>query len=195
MTRSVRVLGGPSQLARRVFAVAASVAIAATTAAHTMWSDDTEPGPAVDAAEVRFVSVDVTIDPAGARLAAYQVSIPKLPGVTLVGVAGGEVGSVFAEPPAYDAAALAGGTAGGDREGSEAGEAHATPMIVLAAFSLDGSIDGPTHVAELQLHVEGDAALDLVGTVLAAGSPSGERLSGVTVTVGGVTRGESSDAD
>ena len=56
--------------------------------------------------EIRFVPVDVYVDPAGAPLAAYQFELKTVAGaVEIVGVEGGEH-EAFSEPGYYDPAAL-----------------------------------------------------------------------------------------
>lgn len=155
--------------------------IVATAAARTVAFQDDAGEHQRAGQDVRFVAVDITLDPAGEELAAYQLRIPEAPGITLVGVEGGEPASAFAKPPVYDPAALA-GQSDTDNQGAPGGAAD-QPMIVLAAFSLDGSIDRPTRVARLHLQVTGRQAVELDPVVIAAGDPAGERLEAVKVSV------------
>lgn len=111
-----------------------------------------EPPPAAEASEtVRFVPLDIYVDPAGAPLAAYQFELRDREGdgaeITLAGVEGGEPGGVFAAPPAYDPAAL-----------------HPAPgepaRVIVAAFSTENAENLPrarTRVARLHLQVTGAA--------------------------------------
>src|SRR5688500_19123649 len=58
------------------------------------------------ASDVHFQSVDVTLDPKGQPLAAYQIEfVADAARVKLVGVEGGD-NAAFREPPYYDPAAL-----------------------------------------------------------------------------------------
>ena len=170
----------------RVLTGLVACSLVATATAHRTVSveeaDQDRAARAGDAGDAgRFVALDVVLTPGDTAVAAYQLSIPGVEGVALVGVEGGAAGSVFAEPPVYDPAALAGADAGEEDKNAEAAEAR--PMIVLAAFSLEGSIDARTRVARLHLHVEGGGAVDLVPAVLAAGSPGGDRLEDVRVSL------------
>jgi hypothetical protein len=108
---------------------------------------------------VRFVAVDVRIDPLGHPLAAYQIEIVADPDrVRLVGIEGGEH-PAFREPPFHDPAAL-----GGAR-------------IILAGLSTRPDLPrSSTRVATLHLGVTGNAPPRLEPRLEAAISPSGTRI-------------------
>ncbi len=85
--------------------------------------DTAASGPAM-----RFVTVQVRIDPKGHPLAAYQFELMTEPsGAHIVGLEGGE-SSVFAKPPYYDPKALQDGE-----------------RIIVAAFSTDDAEALPNH--------------------------------------------------
>ena len=96
-----------------------------------------------EAAGVRFVAVDITIDSGEAALGAYQfeyVGSAAGGSVKLVGVEGGEGGEAapFSGAPHYDPRALSGG------------------RVIVGAFSTAQSLPrGAVRVARLHLAVEG----------------------------------------
>jgi hypothetical protein len=93
------------------------------------------PAPPTDAS---FTYVDVSIDPHGTPLAAYQFELRTTAGdVKLVGIEGGEH-AAFAKPPYYDTRALL-----NDR-------------IVIAAFNTGTDLpSAKTRVARLMVRVAG----------------------------------------
>jgi hypothetical protein len=125
-----------------------------------------------------FTSVDVYVDSGDTGLAAYQVEfVGEVDGghVKLVGIegSGGAAGSVFATPPAYDPAALAGN------------------RVVIADFTTAAEGDlprGSTRVARLHLMVEspGGAGRPVYRVVLvAAGSAVGAHIKATASVVEG----------
>lgn len=111
---------------------------------------------------MRFLAVEVRVDPQGSPLAGYQVEVVA-PGASLVGVEGGTV-SVFAEPPHYDPKAL-----------------HASPgheRVVLAALAGDGPLPEAESVVAI-LHYAVPASVELAPrcTLIAAGDASAARLN------------------
>lgn len=112
---------------------------------------------------LRFVTLDVVVDPVGATLAAWQVRVEDPSGrAKLVGVEGGEDPS-FAAPPAHDPRALAGG------------------VVVLAAFDeTDAGPRSATRVARLSFAVEGATDPDFTVTAEVVASPDGP-IEGATV--------------
>ena len=108
---------------------------------------------------VRFEALDITIDPDGQPLAAYQLELAAERGdVKIVGIEGGET-PAFATPPYYDPAAL---------------QNH---RIIIAAFATGGDLPAArTRVARLHLHVEGDAEPEYAIRLRVAASPDGKRI-------------------
>ncbi|MFO0874530.1 MAG: hypothetical protein U0575_11245 [Phycisphaerales bacterium] len=104
--------------------------------------------PDSDRRAIRFEPWDLTIDPGGAPLAAWQVEITSTARVAIVGIEAGDAPG-FADPPQHDPAALGHG------------------RIVLASFSLAPKDDlprGPFRAATLHLQLEGpmpDDGLDV----------------------------------
>ena len=88
--------------------------------------------------DVRFQTVDVTVDPRGKPLAAYQIEfVADAARVKLVGVEGGSH-AAFREPPYYDPAALS------------------QHRVILAAFSTSADLPKTaTRVARLHVQVSG----------------------------------------
>lgn len=115
------------------------------------------------AQEIRFVTVDVLVDPAGSTLAAYQVRVEDAAGhAKLVGVEGGEDRS-FTAPPHHDPRALQGGA------------------VILAAFDeTDAGPRGETRVARLSFAVEGGGLPEFIATAEVVASPDGP-IEGATV--------------
>jgi hypothetical protein len=89
---------------------------------------------------VRFTWVDAYIDPHGKPLAAYQFELTaRGPGVTLVGVEGGEH-PAYAEPPYYDP------------------RANLQNRIVIAAFNTGDDLPrARTRVARIMIRETGNA--------------------------------------
>lgn len=89
-------------------------------------------------APTRFAYVDIVLDAGEAPLAAWQVELDAGPGVTIVGIEGGEH-AAFSEPPYYDPKAMM-----HDR-------------VILGAFDTGDDLPtGPTRVARVHVQIEGD---------------------------------------
>ena len=134
------------------------IAALASLAAAAPAPEDAQPKP--EAPKVSFRAVDVWVDPAAAKLAAYQVEIQyDAKTVKVVGVEGGEPQG-FRDAPSYDEAGKAGG------------------RIVLAAFVSDDAqaTGGRQRVARLHVQVEGGAAPECTAKPVAAAQPGGKRI-------------------
>ena len=109
---------------------------------------------------VRFVAIEVHIDPSGHSLGAYQVEI-VMPGARLVGVEGG-IDESFASPPHYDPRALHNG-------GQE--------RVIIAALAegLD-RVAHETVVAVLHYAIDSDIEPDPRCVLIAAGDDAANRL-------------------
>ena len=105
------------------------------------------------AAAVRFQTVDVTLDPKGQSLAAYQVEfLADEARVKLVGVEGGGH-AAYREPPYYDPAALS------------------RHRVILAAFSTSADLPkSATRVARLHVQVSGDGPPQWTAKLVVASS-------------------------
>ncbi len=123
---------------------------AATTAAATT---------NVSSTDVRFQTVDVTLDPKGRPLAAYQLEfVADVNRVKLVGVEGGEH-AAFREPPYYDPAALS------------------NHRVILAAFSTNADLpNDATRIARLHLQVTGDAPPQWSAKLIVASSAASDSI-------------------
>lgn len=88
---------------------------------------------------VRFLPFQITLDPQGQSLAAYQFELRTTTGqVKIVGLEGGDH-PTFAQPPYYDAQALM------------------QDRIIIAAFSTDANLPTTaTRVTTIHLQVLGD---------------------------------------
>jgi len=123
---------------KRIVAVILMVVLGAMALGWTVPSEDARPVPVGS----DFFAIDVVIDSGNVGLGAYQVEITPQRGTSaqLVGIEGGEVGA-FADPPAYDPAALH-QTGGFDR-------------VILAAFTTDRLVPvGQVRVARVHFHVD-----------------------------------------
>ncbi len=109
--------------------------------------------------DVRFQSVDVTLDPKGQPLAAYQLEfIADVNRVKLVGVEGGDH-AAFSEPPYYDPAALS------------------NHRVILAAFSTSADLpNDATRIARLHLQVTGDAPPQWSAKLIVASSAASDSI-------------------
>ena len=109
---------------------------------------------------VRFVPLQIRIDPGGSPLAAYQFELKAAKGrIRIVGVEGGS-DPAFGRAPYYDPAALA------------------QDRIVIAAYSLDGRLPtGPVRVATIHLQVQGDVEPEYELTLDAAADDHGDSIS------------------
>ncbi|MEZ0267217.1 MAG: hypothetical protein ACAI43_20985, partial [Phycisphaerae bacterium] len=117
-------------------AFALLMALVATFAFTRPVGGDDRPIPANDA---RFTYVDITIDPAGKPLAAWQVEFAAEVGaVSLVGIEAGDHPAYAKRPPFYDPAALAG------------------RRVIVGDYSLDKTLPAArTRVARLMLEIRG----------------------------------------
>lgn len=125
-------------------------------------------GPVPQESEPRFGWVDLYLDPAGERLAAWQLELDDPAGRSLVvGIEGGEH-PAFAEPAYYDPAAMRGG------------------RVILAAFSLAEELPaGRTRVARVHLEIRGPEPLESRVRLLVAGGPGGEPITAAASAVAG----------
>jgi len=123
--------------------------------------------PAAPANESRFTYVDLTIDPAGKPLAAWQIEFAAEAGtVSLVGIEAGEHPAYAKRPAFYDPAALTG------------------RRVIVGDYSLEKTLPAaPTRVARLMLEIRGPAAPQYVAKLTAAADPDGKPIPGATVTV------------
>jgi hypothetical protein len=117
---------------------------------------------------VRFQMVDITIDPKGKPLAAYQVEfVADVSRVKLVGVEGGEH-AAFREPPYYDPAALN------------------QNRVIIAAFSTSADLPRTaTRVARLHLQLDGAGEPQWQVKLIVASSDSSDSIPATV----GVSRG------
>ena len=132
--------------------------LALLCAGHVRGEEDRET-PAV-----RFAPMAVYIDSGAMPLAAYQLDLQAPPGVTIVGIEGGEH-EAFRDPPYYDPAAM-------QRE-----------RVIIAAFSTlaDEALPvGSTCVATIHVMIEGEVEPDFAVHLDAAGTSDG---SAIDVTV------------
>jgi hypothetical protein len=109
--------------------------------------------PGTSAGAVRFQTVDVTLDPKGQPLAAYQLEFVADEGrVKLVGVEGGDH-AAYREPPYYDPAALS------------------RHRVIVAAFSTSADLPRtPVRVARLHVQVSGDGPPQWTAKLIVASS-------------------------
>ena len=121
------------------------------------------PAPTTDAS---FTYVDVSIDPHGSPLAAYQFELRATAGdVKLVGIEGGEH-AAFTKPPYYDTRALL-----NDR-------------IVIAAFNTGTDLpSAKTRVARLMVRVTGPVAPKYDVKLQVAASSDAKPLGRATVSL------------
>ncbi len=114
----------------------------------------------------RYRPVEVYLDSGTVPLAAYQLELIATGDAQIVGVEGGDA-PAFAEPPAYDPAALAGG------------------RIILAAFSLRDAAElprGRTRIATVHIREPG-APPRFTVRLHAASGPDGVPLTPTTSLV------------
>ena len=111
------------------------------------------------ASEVRFQSVDITLDPKGQPLAAYQLEfVADAARVKLVGVEGGDH-AAFREPPYYDPAALS------------------QHRVILAAFSTSADLPRiATRVARLHVQITGDGQPEWSAKLIFASSATSDSI-------------------
>ena len=111
------------------------------------------------ASEVRFQTVDVTLDPKGQPLAAYQLEfVADANRVKLVGVEGGDH-AAFREPPYYDPAALS------------------QNRVVVAAFSTSADLPKTvTRVARLHVQISGDGQPQWSAKLIVASSDKSDSI-------------------
>jgi hypothetical protein len=124
-------------------------------------------GAATQPRVVRFVPVDVFIDPLGKAMACYQVEIITATGnVKLVGVEGGEDAN-FNQAPYYDPRALQNGE-----------------RVIIGAYSLASNLQtGKTRVARLMFQVTGPIEPRYQATLQVAGSSDEKSIPAVVSLV------------
>jgi hypothetical protein len=111
--------------------------------------------------QTRFIAMDVTIDPKGQPLAAYQLEIKGAPGVKIVGVEGGEHPE-FRKAPYYDPKGIQ------------------SERLIVAAFTTVGADKLPTATTRiLTLHLEcstsGTPKMEMI--LKLAAKPDGQRFT------------------
>ena len=111
------------------------------------------------ASDVHFQSVDVTLDPKGQPLAAYQIEfVADAARVKLVGVEGGDH-AAFREPPYYDPAALS------------------QHRVILAAFSTSADLPKRViRVARLHVQMTGDGQPEWSAKLIVASSDKADSI-------------------
>ena len=111
------------------------------------------------ASDVRFQTVDVTVDPKDQPLAAYQLEfVADAARVKLVGVEGGDH-AAFREPPYYDPAALS------------------RHRVILAAFSTSADLPrSATRVARLHVQISGDGQPEWSAKLIVASSATSDSI-------------------
>jgi len=108
--------------------------------------------------QIHFRAIDITVDPHGQPLAAYQFEFIAPQNVKLVGVEGGEQ-PAFAKAPYYDTKALS-----HDR-------------VIVAALSTDAALPNTaTRVARLHLEVIGDTDPNYQLKLVVAGDKSAKAI-------------------
>ena len=144
--------------------MSAKLVIVASLMGLLVGASGAAPAPATDAS---FTYIDVSIDPHGSPLGAYQFELRATAGdVKLVGIEGGEH-AAFAKPPYYDTRALL-----NDR-------------IVIAAFNTGTDLpSAKTRVARLMVRVTaGPAAPKYDVKLQVAASSDAKPLSGATIAL------------
>lgn len=118
-----------------------------------------QPAATTTSSGLRFQGVDVTIDPKGQPLAAYQVEfVADASRVKLVGVEGGDH-AAYREPPYYDPAAL-------NRN-----------RVIVAAFSTSADLPkAATRVARLHVQVSGDGQPQWTAKLIVASSDKSDSI-------------------
>ena len=108
----------------------------------------------------RFTYVDITIDPKGQPLAAWQFEFTAEVGqISLVGVEAGDNPAYAKRPPYYDPAALAGN------------------RIIVGDYSLDPAVPTTrTRIARLMLEIRGDVKPQYVTKLMAAANADGKTI-------------------
>lgn len=108
---------------------------------------------------VRFTAIDITLDPMGQPLGAWQLNVAAIAdGVTIVGIEGGDH-PAYADAPYYDPAAIQRNRA------------------IIAAYSTDADLPiATTRAARIHLMIEGDQRPDFSVTLTTAADALGEPL-------------------
>ncbi len=113
---------------------------------------------------VRFATIDISIDPQGQSLAAYQFELIAPESVTLVGVEGGEH-DAFKKAPYYDPRALQ------------------QRRIVIAGLSTDTSLpNAKTRVARIHVEIRGNLYPDYTVKLIVAGNSDAKAIANAVVT-------------
>ena len=115
---------------------------------------------------VRFATVDVSVDPKGQPLAAYQLEfVADAQRVKLVGVEGGDH-AAYREPPYYDPAALS------------------RHRVILAAFSTSSDLPrSATRVARLHLQITGNEKPAWEAKLMVAADAGAQKIPAATVSL------------
>jgi hypothetical protein len=124
----------------------------------------------VASAQMRFVAMDLVIDPQGEPLAAYQVEITAMNGAKIVGVEGGEHPE-FRKAPYYD----------------PKGIQH--ERLIVAAFSTAdaGKLPNtPTRVLTIHIECEGEPKLET--NLKVAANARGQKIIAKAVLIEGNRR-------
>ena len=114
----------------------------------------------VFAAEIRFVIVDVLIDPGSESLAAYQLEIAAPAGTKFVGIEGGEHPE-FRKAPYYDPKAMQ------------------SERLIVAAFSVAPDAKLPrerTRILTLHLQTASSDTAKLEPQLKLAAKPNGQKI-------------------
>ena len=157
---------------RRLTTVLLGVLLAMTAIAQVT---PPRPGaPDTRDAEVRFVPVEVIIDTGDRPLAAYQLTMHATRGdVRIVGIEGGDPGSVFTDPPYYDPRAMQ------------------LDHVIIADFSVAPAGDlprGRIRVATIHVRVVGAEAPAFQAELTAAADDTGAPVDATTSLVFGDDR-------
>lgn len=122
-------------------------------AAHLQPAEEAEPAP------IRFTAIDITLDPNGKPLGAWQLNVAALAdGVTIVGIEGGDH-PAYADAPYYDPAAI-----------------QRNRAIIAAYSSAPNLPTVTTRVARIHLMFQGDQRPDFTVNLTTAANALGEPL-------------------
>jgi hypothetical protein len=146
---------------RRLKLIALGYLLTLAIATPLVLAQDNQPRPEGQPA---FQTLDIYVDPRGVPLGAYQFELREARGrMTVVGLENGEH-PAFAQPPFYDASAVAAGRA--DR-------------VIAAAYSLRPPEQLPTQrtrVCTVHVQLTGPGEPDFVLDLVAAGNAEGRPI-------------------
>jgi hypothetical protein len=162
---------------KHTFAIVLMLACFAALATRRGHAQQPATADASAPATTRFQAVDITIDPGGTPIAAYQVEFVADAGrVKLVGIEGGDH-PAFRDPPYYDPAALS------------------RSRVIVAALSTNNDLPkGKTRLARLHLQVDGAGPAEYAAKLLVATSADEEINPRATVSVAPVPQALEGDA-